>query len=110
VLPTDGPAAPPRANGELLFAAPWESRIFGLTLVLHEAGRFAWSEFQSRLIDAIAAHERALEAAGGEGAYDYYACWLEAFRGLAHDRGWVEAEALSRLESQLAARPHGHDH
>lgn len=27
-LDVDGPAAPPRANGELVFAEPWESRAW----------------------------------------------------------------------------------
>ena len=34
----EGVAAPPRANGELVFAAPWESRVFGVTMALREAG------------------------------------------------------------------------
>ena len=29
-LDVDGPAAPPRSNGELVFAEPWEGRAFGL--------------------------------------------------------------------------------
>ncbi|MFF3919955.1 hypothetical protein ACFYZB_42375 [Streptomyces sp. NPDC001852] len=29
-LDTEGPAAPPRSNGELLFAEPWESRACGM--------------------------------------------------------------------------------
>ena len=33
----------------MVFAAPWESRIFGVTLACLEAGRFAWPEFQSPL-------------------------------------------------------------
>ena len=107
LLPAEGPAAPPRANGELLFAAPWESRIFGLTLALHDAGRFEWAEFQRRLIAAIAAHEARL----GEGeSYHYYACWLEAFRTLAADKGWLESGGLAALEAELLARPAGHDH
>ena len=106
VLPTDGPGAPPRSNGELVFSEPWESRLFGITLALYDAGRFAWPEFQARLIEAIAAHEAEL----GEGAYDYYACWLEAFRELAQVEGWLDAAALDALEVELAARPAGHDH
>jgi len=106
VLAEDGPAAPPRANGEMVFAAPWESRIFGVTLALYEDGRFAWPEFQSRLIAAIARHEAEL----GDGEYQYYACWLEAFRALATDKGWLDAAALDKLERELAARPRGHDH
>ena len=106
VLPVDGPAAPPRANGELLFAAPWEGRIFGITLALYEAGRFEWPEFQSRLIEAIARHE----AERGDGEYAYYTCWLEAFRTLATDKGLIDAAALEKLERELASRPPGHDH
>jgi hypothetical protein len=30
--------------------------------------------------------------------------------GLATDKGWLDAAALSALEAQLAARPSGHDH
>jgi len=106
VLPQTGPGAPPRANGELVFAAPWESRVFGVTLALYEAGRFEWSEFQSRLIAAIARHE----AERGDGEYQYYACWLEAFQNLATDKAWLDGEALAALEADLLARPVGHDH
>ena len=107
VLAQEGPAAPPRRNGELLFAAPWESRLFGLTMALWEAGRFEWSEFQERLIEAVARHEAEL---GPSGEYQYYACWLEAFRELAARKGWLAPRALENLERELAARPPGHDH
>jgi hypothetical protein len=53
-LDRDGPAAPPRRNGELVFAAPWERRLFGVTMALHERGVFAWGEFSAHLIDEIA--------------------------------------------------------
>jgi nitrile hydratase accessory protein len=107
LLPEDGPGAPPRSNGELLFAAPWQSRIFGLTVALYEQGRFEWSEFQHALIEAIARHEA--EIATPE-EYEYYTCWLEAFRSLAEGKGWLAAGALEALEDELRARPHGHDH
>ena len=106
LLPEDGPAAPPRANGELLFSEPWESRIFGVTLALYDAGRFEWSEFQSALIAAIADHD----AKRGEDPYQYYACWLAAFRSLATAKGWLSEAELDALERDLAARPAGHDH
>ena len=34
LLDVDGPAAPPRSNGELAFNAPWERRVFGVTMAL----------------------------------------------------------------------------
>lgn len=41
-------APPPRANGELVFAEPWESRAFGMALTLHDSGGlFAWPQFQA---------------------------------------------------------------
>lgn len=114
ILPTEGPAAPPRANGELLFSAPWQSRVFGLTLALHEAGAFRWAEFQEKLIEAIGAHEKGLErseaATSETPGYDYYGCWLEAFEALAIEKAWLDASALGALQRELLARPAGHDH
>jgi nitrile hydratase accessory protein len=107
VLDSSGPAAPPRSNGELIFQAPWESRVFGLTLALHEQGRFEWDEFRQRLIAAIAAAEAKLRP--GE-PYHYYACWLEALQELLAATGMCGADALAERENALAARPHGHDH
>lgn len=112
-LPIDGPAAPPRANGELVFDAPWQTRIFGATVALYESGAFEWAEFQSRLIAAIARHESELSApseSDDPAEYDYWACWLEAFRSLADDHSWASSTRLHDLEHGLAARPVGHDH
>ena len=38
VVAVDGPAAPPRSNGELVFAEPWESRAFGVAVALARRG------------------------------------------------------------------------
>jgi nitrile hydratase accessory protein len=106
-LAITGRAAPPRANGELVFEAPWESRLFGIAVALYEAGRFEWSEFQQRLIAAIqrweAGHPEAAE-------YRYYERWAEALESLLKDRGIVAAEAIDERAVALAIRPRGHDH
>jgi nitrile hydratase accessory protein len=94
-LAVDGPAAPPRSNGELLFAAPWESRAFGLAVALHADGAFAWSRFQKALIARIAA----------PGERPYYEDWLGALEDVL-DLG---AEVDARTET-LTHRPTGHDH
>jgi hypothetical protein len=54
-LDVDGPAAPPRSNGELVFEAPWQARVFGLAAAVVET-RFAGDRdpFRQRLIAAIA--------------------------------------------------------
>ena len=105
-LDEDGAAAPPRENGELAFSAPWESRLFGLTMTLVEAGRLDWEAFRQRLIARIAAWE---ERAGGE-SWDYWQRWREAFEDSLEAAELVAVPEIDGLARQLAARPHGHDH
>ena len=106
-LDAEGPAAPPRRNGELVFEAPWESRLFGLTLSLHRAGLFAWEEFRALLIAEI----RAWEAAGHPQAeWSYYQRWQAAFEALLAAKGLCAPPELERRMRAFAARPGGHDH
>ena len=94
-----GPAAQPRRNGELVFAAPWESRVFGVTMALHEAGRFAWEEFRQRLIAEIAAGER-----------PYWASWAAALEELLAAKGLCASGEVAVRVRALEARPAGHHH
>lgn len=107
LLDSAGPAAPPRDNGELVFAAPWESRAFGLALALNEAGLIDWEEFRQALIREIGDWEAAHPY--GEG-WSYYDCWLRALERTASARGLVDPGALDERTALLAARPAGHDH
>jgi nitrile hydratase accessory protein len=106
-LPITGPMAPPRSNGEMVFDAPWESRLFGVTMALVDADRFRWSEFQRRLIAAVARWEA--DHPDGEG-YRYYERWAEALESLLDDLGIVATETTDARAHALAARPAGHDH
>jgi nitrile hydratase accessory protein len=49
----DGPAAPPRDNGELVFRAPWEARTFALAFALIGRLGLPWDAFRQRLIEQI---------------------------------------------------------
>ena len=132
-LDEDGTAAPPRENGELAFSAPWEGRLFGLTMTLVEGGRLDWEAFRQRLIARIAAwdagaavagepsprwsgeqtDEHAAWDAGAAGAgesWDYWLRWREAFEDSLGAAGLVATAEIDRLTRRLAARPHGHDH
>ena len=104
VLDIAGPGAPPRRNGELVFDAPWQSRLFGVTMALYESGRFDWEEFRRRLIAAVARRERSDEP------WSYYACWLEAFEELLRAKQVCAPEEMNAVLDRLAARPAGHDH
>ncbi len=103
-LDLEGPAAPPRSNGELVFAEPWESRIFGVAVAMHQAGCFEWPAFQSQLIAAIARWE------AGDEAFSYYTCWLQGLEALLGEMGLIEPSQLRARVEELEARPDGHDH
>jgi nitrile hydratase accessory protein len=109
VLEWDGPVAPPRRNGELVFDALWESRVFGMTMTLYERGAFEWNDFRDRLIAAIAAWERAHQGADAA-SYRYWDCWLAAFESLLADKDLCPPASLEARVADLAVRPAGHDH
>jgi nitrile hydratase accessory protein len=72
-----GVAALPRENGELVFDAPWQGRVFGLALGLVESLDLPWAAFQARLVDAIAS----------DPDRPYYDSWLAALEALVDEHG-----------------------
>ena len=107
VLDATGPAAPPMANGELVFEMPWQGRIFGMATSLAEQGVYAWDDFRQRLIDHIAAWEA---SAPGRAPYHYYDRFLEALEEVLIERDLVRRGELRDRVQAYASRPHGHDH
>ena len=105
-LPMDveGPAAPPRSNGELVFAEPWESRAFAMAVALCEAHVFTWLEFQGALIARI---ERNHDASTD---WCYYEHWLGALQDVLASRGAVPHHDVTARATELAQRAAGHDH
>ena len=98
-----GAAALPRRNGELVFAEPWEGRVFGLAVALTEAGAYDWSDFSERLIEETAAAER-------QGRYGgYYNRWVRALERLALDRGLLTPTELdARTQAYASDEDSGH--
>jgi nitrile hydratase accessory protein len=107
LLDIEGPAAPPRSNGELVFAEPWESRAFGLAMTLHAKCVFEWEDFRQRLSAAIAEAERDPDS---HEPFSYYRCWLTALERVLDDKGVLSGEELVDRAKELDARPAGHDH
>lgn len=104
-LDIEGPAAPPRLNGELVFDEPWEGRSFAMVAALVEGGHFSWDEFRDHLIAAIARWE-----ADPSGEYRYYERWQEALESIVAEREIVAGPDVDELAAAYAARPPGHDH
>jgi nitrile hydratase accessory protein len=106
-LASEGPAAPPRSNGELVFAEPWESRAFGMAVSLYEAGAFTWPDFQGALIARIDAWQK---TAAPDEPYNYYQLWLEALEDVLVRLCAVSADEVNARTQTLAERPPGYDH
>lgn len=106
----EGAAALPRSNGELVFDAPWQGRLFGLVVHLCRAGAFEWDEFKEHLIAAI-------DDSGIDETCDpavYYRQFGDAFCRLAEQKGFFDAQMFedrTQVESQLLSHAdHDHDH
>ena len=95
VAAMDGAVALPRSNGELVFAEPWEGRVFGMAATLSDAGVFEWETFRQRLIVRVAEGEQR------PGPFDYYACWLAAFEDVLGSAGIVLPEELLERTSEF---------
>ncbi len=104
-LDIEGPAAPPRLNGELVFGAPWEGRSFAMAMALVEKGLFTWDEFRDHLIAAVQRWE-----AEPSGEYRYYERWQEALESIVSELEIVAEPEVDELAATFAARPPGHDH
>lgn len=107
-LAESGPIAPPRANGELVFDAPWQSRAFGVTAALADAGRLDWADFQAALIARVGQADASGDDTGEPDGY--WRCWLDALGAVTASTGQVATEQWERRAGELAAREPGHDH
>ncbi|MGH2405021.1 MAG: nitrile hydratase accessory protein [bacterium] len=95
----EGPAAPPRSNGELVFKEPWEGRAFGLAVALRDEGCFPWEAFRDRLVAAIAAADR---RPSDQNKPAYYENWLAALERLLVANGLVTINEIDRRARQFA--------
>ena len=102
-----GELAPPMANGELMFDAPWQGRVFGIARVLCEQQYYSWDEFRESLIACI---RRWDETHREDDPYAYYDHFLTALSELLEKKGILDIRELLKKDAMYHARPHGHDH
>jgi nitrile hydratase accessory protein len=104
----DGELAIPRRNGEPVFNAPWEARVFGMAVALHEQGRYPWRDFSQELsTEIVKAEQRQHDST-------YYERWYAALETLARATGLVTQEEVDQRAAEYAAGKdddhHDHDH
>ena len=95
----NGPAALPRRNGELVFAAPWESRAFGAAVAMSQSGIYRFDELRDLLIEEIGHWER---THGSDGRR------LELLRALAGGAG-TSSGAAQPARHRRDRGAHAHD-
>ena len=100
-LDLDGAAAPPRTNGDLAFAHPWQSRLFASTMALCDAGLIEYAALRERLILQIATSENANPRHPG----DYWSSWQDALEGLLAAQGLCDPAELEHRAIAFAGHP-----
>ncbi|HUG13491.1 MAG TPA: nitrile hydratase accessory protein [Thermomicrobiales bacterium] len=97
--------AVPRRNGELVFEAPWEGRVFGMAVAMSDEQQFNWNAFRDRLVDEIDAAELHGDASG------YYERWLASFERLLIETDVITpAELDARTAEQVTGVDDPHEH
>ena len=90
------------------FREPWEAQAFAMTLRLHEAGHFTWSEWTEALGSEIAAARDRGEPDTGE---TYYLHWLSALEKIVAAKGLLPEDTLTERrdawDRAARATPHG---
>ncbi|MEM8700354.1 MAG: nitrile hydratase accessory protein [Pseudomonadota bacterium] len=100
------PRLPLDEDGGPVFEAPWQARVFAMTVQAHQAGMFEWTEWA----DTLGA-ELARDGDGSGETAGYYDHWLNAFEKILKSKGIAGAGQLSALrqawDAAARATPHG---
>ena len=101
------PSIPQDAQGPV-FREPWEAQAFAMTLALHAADLFAWTEWAAILGAEIKNAQAAGDPDTGE---TYYHHWLAALERIVAEKGVTTRETLTHhyhaWELAAARTPHG---
>lgn len=89
--------AVPRRNGELVFDAPWEGRVFGMAVALSDHPDHPWDAFRSRLVAEIAAADEHGDDSG------YYERWLASFERLLLETATITADELDARTAEFVS-------
>lgn len=100
------PQLPLDQDGGPVFNAPWEARVFAMTLQAHQSGMFSWGEWAETLGAELA--KDPVDEAPSIGYYDH---WLNAFEKLLTNKGVTGAHQLAELrrawDEAARSTPHG---
>lgn len=93
---------------EPVFAEPWQAQAFALTVRLHAAGCFTWTEWADTLAAVLREVRQRGEPDDGSHYYDH---WLAALERLVTTKRLLDAATLDRRKADWAeayrTTPHG---
>ena len=98
----------PRDADGPVFTEPWQAEAFAMTVRLHEAGCFTWTEWATTLADVLREARARGEVDDGSRYYDH---WLVALERLITAKRVLDAADLVRRKADWAEAyrrtPHG---
>ena len=93
---------------EPAFREPWHAQVFALTVHLHEAGHFTWTEWAAAFSATLKRHGADKDLNGGD---DYFAAWLETLETKLRDLGMADSAQIETMraawETAYLNTPHG---
>ena len=96
------------AQGEPVFAEPWQASAFALTVALSRQGCFRWNEWAAALADELKANSARGEP--DDGSQNYH-CWLTTLERLTIEKGLSDSATLLAEKKAWAEAyqrtPHG---
>jgi nitrile hydratase accessory protein len=99
---------PRDADGDPVFAEPWQANAFAMTLTLYEREVFSWPEWVATLAAEIKSAQAADDPDDGS---TYYLHWLAAIERLTVEKGLATGGDLDNRraawERAAHATPHG---
>ena len=99
----------PRDADGPVFAEAWQAEAFALTVRLHEAGCFAWTEWAATLATVLKEVRERGETDDGSRYYDH---WLVALERLVTEKRILHPADLARRKAAWVeayrVTPHGH--
>lgn len=105
------PGLTDRSN-EPYFHAPWQAKLFALTLSLQERGLFSWQDWSERLSRQLRMDANiSSDASEAEHATHYYMAWMRTLEAFLEQAGMAEnvmIEEMAKTWKRAAqATPHG---
>jgi nitrile hydratase accessory protein len=85
---------------EVVFAEPWQARVFALALELANHGHLDWEDFRRSLVGQIGGAD-----SGATGGAGYYRSWLAALEAALWAKLAINKLEIDQRADEIAANP-----